>query len=353
MKKQILFLLASSVSIFTWAQITITRSDFFNTGEVVVEGYDTSIAGSTSPGSTGANQTWDFSSLYSANYSDTTWVSDASADPNAPVGSNMRFLTSQGDTSFLEASSTGISIFLNFGAPFTAPIKITYFKFPITYNTEYTEPSVLTKTGTPAEFGNPKPGIDSVQLNLFFDIHAKCDGYGSLKAAAGAPSYQNTLRLTIQQNAHTVAWVKGPLTLGQWIIAEQDTQPPNKAVVWLASNGKFPVMNMNLDSSGFVSDVSWVTSAMNGLNTLGASSGLNVYPNPATDKLTISSNVLKGGNAEIILEDLQGRQVRHESISSQNSGDFTLNVSDLPSGLYICNITSGSNTIQKKVFINR
>jgi len=69
---------------------------------------------------------------------------------------------------------------------------------------------------------------------------------------------------------------------------------------------------------------------------------LKIYPNPATDVITIS-----GGNIQtVIITDIQGRKVLEQEGNGQ-----TVNISSLQSGLYIANVKfeNGSTLIQKLI----
>lgn len=67
-----------------------------------------------------------------------------------------------------------------------------------------------------------------------------------------------------------------------------------------------------------------------------------VYPNPARDLLRIGSNENALLVTQIAVISLEGRLLLQQN--QQGSTDKTLDVSGLPSGLYICKIASSSET---------
>jgi hypothetical protein len=73
-----------------------------------------------------------------------------------------------------------------------------------------------------------------------------------------------------------------------------------------------------------------------------------VYPNPASDKLTISLN---DGleNASVSFTDVQGRNVFNTKITSASS---ILDINHLTAGVYFVKIASGSRTEVKKIIVN-
>ena len=71
--------------------------------------------------------------------------------------------------------------------------------------------------------------------------------------------------------------------------------------------------------------------------------GLNIYPNPATDIVTISSN--NNGLKSVQLFDLTGKKVM--SVETEN----TINVSGLTKGMYIMTITEAGKSATSKLII--
>jgi hypothetical protein len=82
--------------------------------------------------------------------------------------------------------------------------------------------------------------------------------------------------------------------------------------------------------------------------------GLNIYPNPASDKITIRRNEIGWMNgASVLLVDMQGKIWMKEAISENDSNRETLemNTNNLPNGLYNMVIFSGSERVSKKIVI--
>ena len=80
---------------------------------------------------------------------------------------------------------------------------------------------------------------------------------------------------------------------------------------------------------------------------------MNIYPNPANDKLTIDCTVTIYGDVIILsIINLLGETVLRETIAGQQ-GHITMNldVSKLKTGLYIVNIQQGGKSTQKKISV--
>lgn len=76
------------------------------------------------------------------------------------------------------------------------------------------------------------------------------------------------------------------------------------------------------------------------------STKFNIYPNPASDNITIS-NQENIGVEKVSIIDMNGRVVKTQSFTSQS--EIQLNISDLRSGVYIFNISTKEGTASKKV----
>ena len=76
--------------------------------------------------------------------------------------------------------------------------------------------------------------------------------------------------------------------------------------------------------------------------------GISVYPNPATETLNIDLNSLNG-NEHILLQNLAGQTLMNVRVLSQHT---ELNVSELPTGIYILEIEKGTERFQQRVMLN-
>ncbi len=86
------------------------------------------------------------------------------------------------------------------------------------------------------------------------------------------------------------------------------------------------------------------------LQTSSIGKNINIYPNPATNNITIDN--INEGNFSITLYDLLGKKQFHYTANSENS-KINLDIPKLSSGTYILNITEKelNNTISKKIII--
>jgi len=79
---------------------------------------------------------------------------------------------------------------------------------------------------------------------------------------------------------------------------------------------------------------------------------LNVFPNPARDRINISSEINVKGNVQLVLYDLTGRIVAEQKISQTSDYLNTyFNVSDLSRGVYLLKLSSDQRCMSKKIML--
>ncbi len=79
------------------------------------------------------------------------------------------------------------------------------------------------------------------------------------------------------------------------------------------------------------------------------SNNINIYPNPASDIITINTGTLQ--DVEIELFDIAGRKLLQQKVSDATS---TIDVSGLANGVYICQVSSKGRIIKReKVIISK
>jgi len=82
-------------------------------------------------------------------------------------------------------------------------------------------------------------------------------------------------------------------------------------------------------------------------NYIEINSSVSIYPNPATDNVTISftaTNKL----AEVKLYDITGKQLLNKTVDA-NVGSYKMNLSELNRGIYFVQVTIGNTTTTKKL----
>ena len=82
-------------------------------------------------------------------------------------------------------------------------------------------------------------------------------------------------------------------------------------------------------------------------NYIEVKSSVNIYPNPATDNVTISFTAINK-LANINVYDITGKQLLNKTVDA-NVGSYKMNLSSLNRGIYFVQVTIGNTTTTKKL----
>lgn len=92
---------------------------------------------------------------------------------------------------------------------------------------------------------------------------------------------------------------------------------------------------------------------LTGLKTeVGSVERFDVFPNPAHDKIFITSEIIELGNVKIALIELTGRVVFEKTMNQSNcSLNTDINVNDLPRGVYLLKVSTDKRFLSKKIIL--
>ena len=340
MKKTIL--IASSFLLMISAKSqTINDSNIANIGDIIYGATDVSPL--INLGTNSAGNTWNFSSLL-INGRDTTTMehpwdvfgrgSMRSHYPTATHG-----IADDTNYIFLRRSSSALELIgLSNG---TAHVKSqdaeTIITFPSVFGTTFKDTAKTTATVSGASVGQPL--ADSIKVISITYIESDFSASGTLTTPFGIFS---SIRQYLVRDTYTETWAKGVATGGVYtrIQTERDTAYSHQ--YWSdAINAKFPLVSYDLDASGnLTGSVEWMTGfTVNSTASISevTQKSITVFPNPATNQLTIeeSSQLNK-----VVVMDVTGKNV----ISLSNLTSNKIDVSALPKGMYVIQITTDSYT---------
>ena len=123
---------------------------------------------------------------------------------------------------------------------------------------------------------------------------------------------------------------------------------PDSCIIFLAASGANPTANDylwvdNLAFSGTATGVEDHTSIIN---------GLNVYPNPSTDNISIDFILTQSQNVKIQMIDLNGKMVKEVALGTVNgSAKYSMSVDGIAKGEYFINVIANEGTETKKIII--
>lgn len=119
-----------------------------------------------------------------------------------------------------------------------------------------------------------------------------------------------------------------------------------------ASNGSYSVVLTAIN--GNCTDTTVLTVAITvSVEELIGLGNINVYPNPASELITVSFDNQLGNSIEISLIDALGRSVVSESIQSLGLNELALNLSSISNGMYTLQLTSNNNIVTRRVIVRK
>ena len=81
---------------------------------------------------------------------------------------------------------------------------------------------------------------------------------------------------------------------------------------------------------------------------------ISVFPNPASSKVTLSFNAITEGDLSVRLMDMTGKAVRLQTVLARSgTNELTLDVADLPAGLYLVRMELNGEIVTRRLDITR
>jgi hypothetical protein len=339
MKKLFTLVFACSLFFAAQAQITLTQSDMALPLTQYVEYNDT--LPTVLPGSAGANQTWTFTSM--ANHTTDTiiftkpeWTTYGSVYPT----SNLCMMKMNTDTSYmyLNLNSDSLNLvgqagkFMGSATDIIVPLNPTQkiVDLPSTYQDGFTNTSSFTVT---QYYG--QSNVDSIRVKDVTVTESIFDAWGSVTTGIGT---FNSLRAKVTQVSTDSVWV---LMFSNWIdmTGSYGGVDTTKRYGWWTNGLGYMILEMNVDPvTDSVLGVTYLSALPEpgGLALYEKNDAIIVYPNPASESVTISSPE----PAAVIEVYSTAGQLMKSAVS--NNMTSQINISDLPSGSYIIRI-SGNN----------
>ncbi|HLO89953.1 MAG TPA: T9SS type A sorting domain-containing protein [Lentimicrobium sp.] len=331
---QWLFLLFVLLSAFIGsAQITITHDDMPVAGTVIMRAMDTATI--TDPGSSGMNQTWDYS-MAVAHLSDTvdyllpSQVPGGNLFPGANLAEGRTIFDPAGNFSnyiFWNSSETGMYAIgwnLSFGSPGYSFISVQQYEpdpntlpLPLTYGNT----STVSTTGerySSTRIENVL--LDSSRVVSHITLNMTADGSGTLITPVG--TYE-VLRI-VEASTHidsTFSWNPG----SGWVFESTETFNLTN-YRWFANNfGEVATLSIDQESIQF----QYLSAIIINVPDVGFTSKINIYPNPAGDILYIDGN---NPVTKVEIYSVSGQLI----LTSNNKN--AVDISSLDSGVYVSKV---------------
>lgn len=219
------------------------------------------------------------------------------------------------------------------------------YTFPIT-------PGVIQSalyTGTMSPLG---AGEDSVTV-ANGNYQANPDAYGTLSLPplifGGAPEvFDSVVRVHVTENFQIIAWLFGTpaITINvsddYYFFFDEETQEP------------IVIFGVTTDDAGgtpqtvlrYQDGIAGTGTGGVGLATLNNDSKFNVFPNPATSEMNVSFGTAL--DRTVTLFSLIGEKIESKTTSGLNTN---FDVSDLPQGVYIIEVSTSNSTYTERVIV--
>ena len=328
-----LLLIAGSVQM-SIAQLSLTKA--FNEpviGDYTMrQYYDSTTA---VPKTTGAGQNWSFLALVSNTLVESSTYTTVASTPSPAIFPSATISENQGGGSYQHYKST-LTTYEVQGIQFPNTVinfsnTAIFATWPINYGYNATDPfGGSTTTGT-------------VTSSLSGSINVNASGSGTVVMPGGL-TLTNCLQVV-----NTITFV-----LSQGTYTQSTLQ---KEYQYYHSSNKFPVLRIQYQTttSGTVTTNNFMarvnTAVVAGIVTHEIDNNLSVFPIPASDMVNVSLTNNSVNEVNLSLTNMFGQVVKTENLGNEVSIHRTINVSDLPNGIYFMNIKIGSTYSVKKIVI--
>lgn len=338
MKKNLLFIGATLVSAITIAQPSLNST---NSNPVIGDIFTIKAASWINEGSSGANQTWNFTSVTQSTTAASVYTVAAMSTtgtaqyPNANVEQR-----GSGNTAFYKTTTSALQ---NYGtATGTVLIKYTdpedQMRYPFAMGDGYTDPFLANFVSS----GYTWKRHGNTTLNA--------DAYGTLQLPGG--TFSNVLRVHFVQDYIDSTNIGGsmPYELSYY----------NDMYMWFLPNNHMAIFSTYDITTDFGNSQgsSILTSVASSVSEIAPNvKSMNFYPNPATSELiNLDLNLNSNLSYQVVIIDNLGREVlnTYDNKGFEGYNFNMINVSSLANGIYSFVIKSeGQNLITKKLVIKK
>lgn len=288
-----------------------------------------------SPGNAGASQTWDLSSM-SGTSGGLTNVVNPSSTPNGTSfpSSNIAWSNAGGSVSYLKTSATALQFYggLSGTTVMSYSNPEDFLHFPFAYTNTFSDPWAVQFLSGGYTFY--RTGTTTVTA----------DSYGTLITPNG--TYSNIMRVHYVQVYQDSAYIGTPYIItynnDEYIWYKEGTHVQIATVYTLTSS-----------AGGPYTGGSYATGSVGIDNSTDLIRSSNLFPNPASDKVTIDFTLTENQKVEVRLFNSVGQQVEINKIAEGIQGDNTLqlDIANLPEGIYFAQIILNGNIAATERFV--
>ena len=352
------------------AQITVTDIDIVEEGDVIHMAYDDNPSSSIIIGSSGMNQTWDFSSLQASLVDTELYLSPLGTQYESLYPNANLCLNAGGSISYFDKSSFGVYAHGLSDTVFNSPAL--FLPLPLIYGLlvadgpiiviEQSITGPLLSTALPALTvlaltNNLANRADTALIQITNTSEFSVDASGTITTPLG--SY-DVLRLKEVKEISSVLNIYCSDTItqqGMWfdnipfsaipILAGSSNNEQDITYRWIANDTSvtYLVAAAVVDSFNNIEEASFqITPLLNNITEL-PSSLFNVYPMPVSDKLMINSKNNELTYLELVA--VNGKVILKKEFIQTTS----LDISHIVKGIYFLNLKTVEGELTKKIII--
>ena len=369
-KKQLLFLFLALLTVNIFAQ-TVTDTDISSVGDIAYQTYDTNPGTLINVGSTGINQSWDFSSLQESSINSLFFISPAGTIHENQYPNANLCMDDNGSLSYYNKTSSGFFLHGVGDTVFNSPAL--FYPLPLTFGLNISDaPIVVIDTAItgpflsmaipPSTVASLTNGLanraDTALIQMTNTTEFSVNASGTIITPLGM---FDALRLKRVQTTNSVLNVYCSDTIsniGTWIYNIPFSSIPflsgfsNNEIEykyqWITNDvtAEFLLVEIVVDDSdNIINGVSFQTSAPVSSIAKNKQDRFKVFPNPSANFITIETqnNELTALN----LVDSNGKVVLNKRFSQKTS----LDLSKIAKGIYYLNLSASEGKLTKKIII--
>jgi len=290
-------------------------------------------------GTSGANQSWDLSTLKKQKV-DTTFVispngtAAAGAFPSSNLAEKqiLSALLNQSFIVYFNSSSTGLTEQGFYENPSTGPLTVpctpasTVLTFPCTFNTVNNFTSV-----SPILFPYPVAPNDTEKIQQTDICKMVVDGWGTVKTPTGT---YNCLRQRRVDTYVDSTFLHNSST-HKWTFVNTSTTIDSNYIWWGNNKGaSLAEITFNPGSTKPITATYLVNSIATGVAVQSVNSGMNVFPNPFSKQTMIHLDLKSAAPVQIVLFNSLGQVVSTIENKHLDAGDYTYETTVNEKGIY-------------------
>ncbi|MFT5970580.1 MAG: hypothetical protein ACI8ZO_001094 [Flavobacteriales bacterium] len=355
MKKVLLSLGVIATAFAATAQITVTSTNL----PVMFDAFETATDSTNNenvinPGNAGANQSWDFSSVTAETITGTGFIDPASTDDAADFPTATLAADFQGQMAYFRTSTDGMFLLGFGGGDFAGKYEPenTLIKMPVTFGDSYSDNTSLN-----VDFEDTFTGThDSLRYARETERDVDVDAWGTVILPS---SSYDALRLNIEETNTVRIYGKDSTVLGwgDWTydpILTESFGGGNAIVTnifqWYTNDVNVITTLVDMvyqpDSVVVVPEFTYAYFTPQSINEL-PNATVSVYPNPASNMVTLELNEIVTGYAKVY--NMNGQVVATQVM---NGTSISIALDAIANGTYFVNIMDANGSVKSVNQIN-